>query len=258
MQTLEEMKPNASRMWDYVLGGTYNFAVDREAVKLTRKVYPLYEKTLVDQRCFLQRAMTYMVKEKKLDKFIDFGSGLPTQGNVHEIVQAIKSKAKVIYSDKDTIVVVLGQEILGKAPHVRYIYCDVIEPHTLFDSPVVTELFGDQRQVGIGMVGVFLYVPDEPLAKFFTALYEWAAEGSYIAVTCAGKKADEIEDVEDASNKMSLQFHSRTAQETIDLIGPWKLTEPGVVEGFYWGLPEDAPGISEEIKGIGLSFVAYK
>lgn len=258
MQTIEEMKPNAARMWDYVLGGTYNFAVDREAVKLTRKVYPLYEKTLKDQRCFLQRAMTYMVKEKKLDKFIDFGSGLPTRGNVHEVVQAIKRKAKVIYSDKDSIVVVLGQEILGKTPNVRYIYCDVTEPHHLLDSPVVTELFGDDRRVGVGLIGVFLYVPDEPLAKFFTTLYEWAADGSCIAVTGAGKKADEIEDVEDTSKKMSLQFLSRTAQETIDLIGPWKLAEPGLVEGFYWGLAEDAPEINEEIKGIGLSFVAYK
>ncbi len=255
---ISEMEPNAARMWDYVLGGTHNFAVDRDAVALTRKVYPSYEETLKDQRYFLQRAVIYMAEEKTLDKFIDFGSGLPTRGNVHEIVQAINPEARVIYSDKDPIVVVLGQEILGSVPHVRYIYCNVEEPHVLLDSPVVTELFGDDRRVGIGLVGVFLYVPDEPLANFFTTLYEWADEGSFIAATGATRKIQKQEEIEDAAQKMSLQFYGRTAQETADLIAPWKLTEPGVVEGFYWGLPEDSPEINEKVKYSGYSFVAYK
>lgn len=255
---ISEMKPNPARMWDYVLGGTYNFAVDREAVALTRKVYPYYEETLQQQRQFLQRAMTYMVREKKLDKFLDFGSGLPTQGNVHEIVQAINPKAKVIYSDRDSIVIVLAQEILNNIPNVRYIYCDIEKPLTILDSSIMSELFKDDRKVGIGMVGVFLYIADEPLATFFKTLYKWADRGSYIAVTSAGKKSTEIEGVEDASKKMSLEFYSRTIRETEALIYPWTLTEPGVVEGFYWGLPEDAPEINEALKGIGTSFVAYK
>ena len=255
---ISEMKPNQARMWDYVLGGTYNFAVDREAVPLTRKVYPYYEETLLQQRQFLQRAMTYMARERKLDKFLDFGSGLPTQGNVHEIVQAINPKAKVIYSDKDSIVIVLAQEILDKKPNVRYIYCDVEKPLTILDSLTVSELFKDDHKVGIGMVGVSLYIPDEPLAKFFKKLYQWASPGSYIAVTGAGKKSLEIEGVEDASRKMSLEFYTRTIQEAEVLMYPWNLTEPGVVEGFYWGLPEEAPEINEALKGIGYSFVAYK
>lgn len=253
---ISEMNPNPARMWDYVLGGHYNFAVDRTAVELTRKVYPFYEETLLEQRRFLQRAVTYMVREKNLDKFLDFGSGLPTQGNVHEVVQAINPNAKVIYSDKDPIVIVLSEEILGKTPNVRYVYCDVEKPLTLSESPAVTELFGDDRRVGISMVGVFLYVPDEPLRRFFQTLYEWVAEGSCIAVTSAGRKATEIEGVEDATKKMSLQFYSRTVKETIDLINPWKLTKHGLVESFYWGLPEDAPGVNEKLKGIGYSFVA--
>ncbi len=258
MQTISEMKPNPARMWDYVLGGNHNFAADREAVELSRKVYPSYEKNLADQRHFLQRAMTYMAREKELDNFIDFGSGLPTRGNVHEVVCAINPGAKVIYSDKDSIVVVFGQEILGDTPNVRYIYCEVEEPHVLLESSAVTELFGQDRQVGIGLVGVFLYVADEPLTQFFNTLYEWVDEGSYIAATGASRTVLKVEGVEDAAKKMSLDFYGRTPQETVDLIAPWKITEPGIVEGYYWGLPEDSPEIDERIKASGYSFVAFK
>ena len=258
MQTINEMKPNAARMWDYALGGIHNFAVDRKAVELSKKVFPLYEKNLADQRHFLQRAMTYMAQEKGLDNFIDFGSGLPTRGNVHEIVQAVNPEARVIYSDKDSIVVVFGQEILSDTPNVRYIYCEVEEPHALLESSAVTELFGQDRQVGIGLVGVFLYVADEPLAQFFNTLYEWVEEGSYIAVTGASEKVIKQEKVKDAAKKMSLDFYGRTAQETIDLIGAWNLTEPGVVKGYYWGLPEDSPEINEKVKESAYSFVAFK
>lgn len=258
MQIKSKIKPNSARMWDYIMGGAHNFAIDRAAVKLARKLYPMYEESMRGQRRFLQRAITYMVKEKHLDKFIDFGSGLPTRGNVHEVVQALNPEAKVIYSDKDPIAVAFGQEILGKMPKVRYVYCNIEEPHALFDSPVVTELFGNDRRVGIGFVGIYLYVPDEPLALFFDALYTWVGEGSYIAVTCAGEKVGEVEGVKEASKKMDMVFYSRTSQETVDLIRPWKITEHGIGKGFYWGLPDDSPEINKEIQKLSYSFVAYK
>ncbi len=258
MQIKSKIRPNSARMWDYIMGGAHNFAVDRVAVKLARKLYPQYEESMRAQRRFLQRAATYMAKERKLDKFVDFGSGLPTRGNLHEVVQKINPEAKVIYSDKDPIAVAFGQRIIGNAPNVRYIYCDAEKLHDLLDSPAVAELFGDDRKIGIGFVGVFLYVPDKPLARFFDILYQWVDKGSLIAVTCAGLRVSEIEGVKEASRKMRLRFYARSAQKTVDLIGPWKLTDPGLAPGFYWGLPDDSPEINEEISKLSYSFVAYK
>ena len=240
------------------MGGAHNFAVDRAAVKLARRLYPMYEESMRAQRRFLQRAVTYMVTEKNLDKFLDIGTGLPTRGNVHEIVQALNPKAKVIYSDKDPIAVAFGQKILGKSSTVQYVYCNAAEHRDLLDSPVVTEFFGDDHRIGIGFVGVFLYVPDEPLADFFNTLYEWVDTGSCIAVTAAGLKVSEMEGVEDASKKVGLRFYARSVEKTIELISPWKLTEHGLVEGFYWGLPDDSPEINETIKTLSYSFVGYK
>lgn len=258
MQIKSQIKPNSARMWDYIMGGAHNFAIDRAAVRLARKLYPVYEESMRGQRRFLQRAITYMVKEKHLEKFIDFGSGLPTRGNIHQVVQKLNPHAKVIYSDKDPITVAFGQEILGKIPGVRYIHCSVEEPRALFDSPVVPDLFGDDRRVGIGFVGIFLYVPDEPLAAFFDALYNWVDKGSYIAVTCAGENVSEVEGVKEASKKMDMVFYSRTSRETQNLVNPWKIMEHGIVRGFYWGLPEDSPEINKEIQKLSYCFVAYK
>jgi O-methyltransferase involved in polyketide biosynthesis len=164
----------------------------------------------------------------------------------------------VIYSDNDPIAVTFGQEILGDTPNVRYVYCDVAEPHALLDSPVVTRLLGDDRRVGIGFVGVFLYVPDEPLARFFTTLYKWVDRGSYIAVSSAGREVTEMEGMEDMFSKLRTRLYGRSAQETLDLIGPWQLMEPGLTSGVYWGLPEDAPEINETIREHGYTFVAHK
>lgn len=258
MQIISKLKPNAARMWDYAMGGVHNFAVDRATVNLVRKIYPIYDESLQEQRRFLQRAVTYMVQEKGLDKFIDFGSGLPTRGNVHEVVQAINPEARVIYSDSDSITVAFGREILSRTPTVRYIYCNITEPSTLLDSPVVTELFGDDRRVGIGVIGVVVVVPDEPLAQFFDTLYNWAAQGSYIAVTSASKHLEKVKGMTDASRKFGIRFFARSAQEILDLITPWKLVEPGLVPGLYWGLPQDAPEINKAVEESSYSFVAYK
>lgn len=258
MQIISKMKPNAARMWDYVMGGNHNFAVDRATVKLVKRIYPIYEESLKEQRRFLQRAVTYMAKEKGLDKFIDFGSGLPTRGNIHEVVQAVNPDARVIYSDNDTITVTFGKEILHNLPNVRYLHCDVAEPSALLDSPVIGELFGNDRQVGIGFVGVAVTVPDEPLIQFFDILHNWAAEGSHIAVTIASRQLKKVKGLVEASERFGMQFYARSEQEILDAIHPWRLTEPGLVPGVYWGLPEDAPEINEKIEESCYCFVAYK
>jgi hypothetical protein len=258
MQIISKLRPNSARMWDYVMGGVHNFSVDRAAVKLAQRLYSHYEESMRAQRGFLQRAITYMAKEKQIDTFIDFGSGIPTMGNVHEIALAINPRARILYSDKDSIAISFGNEILTGNPRVQYIYCDVADPHAFFESPEVETFIGQNRRVGIGFVGIFLYIPDEPLAEFFSTLYEWVFPGSHIAVTSAGTRVSEVEGVVEASQKVDLRFYSRTAARTRTLMEPWNLTEEGIVPGFYWGLPPDSPEINDEIQKLSYSFVACK
>ncbi|WP_312032861.1 SAM-dependent methyltransferase [Actinomadura latina] len=54
--------------------------------------------TVWENRRFLQRVVHYLA-EAGIDQFIDLGTGLPTQGNVHEVAQKVISDAHVVYVD---------------------------------------------------------------------------------------------------------------------------------------------------------------
>lgn len=93
-------KPNSARIVDYYLGGHHNFEIDRILGDRVAAIYPadIIDETRRLRRC-LQRAVGYMAKEKGVTHFLDFGSGLPTCGNTHEVALAINPQATVIYSD---------------------------------------------------------------------------------------------------------------------------------------------------------------
>jgi hypothetical protein len=258
MQIISKLKPNSARMWDYVMGGNHNFSVDRAAVKLAQRLYPHYEESMRAQRKFLQRAITFMAKGKKLTTFVDFGSGLPTMRNVHEIALACNPKSRILYSDRDSIAITIGKEFVEGNPQVQYVYCDITEPEPFFTSSEVKDFIGHTHRVGIGLVGVFLYIPDEPLSTFLQTLYEWVLPGSYIAITSAGTRVGEVDGVLEASQKMGLRFYARSLEKTKLLMDPWNLTEEGIVPGFYWGLSPDSPEINQEIQSLSYSFLAYK
>jgi hypothetical protein len=48
-----------------------------------------------ENRRFLQRAVRYLT-ESGIKQFIDLGTGLPTQGNVHEIAQELPPRPNAV------------------------------------------------------------------------------------------------------------------------------------------------------------------
>jgi hypothetical protein len=93
-------RPTPARMYDYFLGGKDNFAVDREAADQVKEAIPNTYEIVWENRLFLQRAVRHLAKAG-IDQYIDLGTGLPTQGNVHEIVQQVIPGARVVYVDND-------------------------------------------------------------------------------------------------------------------------------------------------------------
>src|SRR5690242_9807786 len=90
--------PNVARMYDYYLGGKNNFAADRAAAEQALSFAPELRQGAQEVRRFLRRAVTFLT-EAGIRQFVDVGCGLPTQGNVHEIAQAIAPDARVAYVD---------------------------------------------------------------------------------------------------------------------------------------------------------------
>ena len=46
-------------------------------------------------------------------QFLDIGSGIPTQGNVHEVAQQANQGARVVYADIDPVAIAHGKAILA-------------------------------------------------------------------------------------------------------------------------------------------------
>ena len=67
-------RPSVARMYDYLLGGAHNFAVDRAAVDRAVTALPWLPLVAYANRDFLRRAVLYMAAEG-ISQFLDLGSG---------------------------------------------------------------------------------------------------------------------------------------------------------------------------------------
>jgi hypothetical protein len=79
--------PSIARVYDYYLGGSHNFAVDRQLARQTIELWPDLPLVMQANRAFLRRSVRYLVRQG-ITQFLDIGSGIPTEGNVHEVAQA--------------------------------------------------------------------------------------------------------------------------------------------------------------------------
>ena len=131
--------PNPARIYDYFLGGKDNFPADREVADQLVAIAPVARDVVEDNRAFLRRAVRVLTREAGIRQFIDLGSGLPTQGNVHEIAQAIAPDARVVYVDNDAMVVTHSRALLAGDNTVA-IQADLREPDLILGHPEVREL----------------------------------------------------------------------------------------------------------------------
>ncbi len=237
-------KPNAGRMYDYFLGGTHNFEIDRQAAQQVLKHAPHMSNFLMLIRWFLGEATRRLCKEG-FNKFLDFASGLPAVDHIHQLAPEGTS---VIYSDLDPVTVAYAQDIIGDNPSLRYVHCDAGKPEELLNSGVVEELFGTDRNLAIGVNGVIYFMPDEEVAHSLTVLYDWADEGSKLFL-CDSDTATITEDARKTIaiyEKSGQRMYLRPLEKTLELIKPWKVDEPGVMLLEKW--VEMETKVSEKVK----------
>src|SRR5882757_4512388 len=98
-QNIDTNVPSIARVYDFMIGGKDNFAVDRQVAKMALEIAPDGRQTARANRDFLERAVRYLAAEADIRQFLDIGSGLPTQGNVHEVAQQVAPWAHVVYVD---------------------------------------------------------------------------------------------------------------------------------------------------------------
>ena len=126
-QGIDISVPSVSRMYDYYLGGSHNFEVDREAARKAMEFMPGLPKIMQANRAFMRRAVHYAVGEG-ITQFLDIGSGIPTFGNVHEVAQQASPEARVVYVDHDPVAVAHSRAVLEGDERADVVSADLRKP----------------------------------------------------------------------------------------------------------------------------------
>jgi len=230
-------RPTPARMYDYFLGGKDNFAVDREAAERVKEAIPNTYEIVWENRLFLQRAVRYLA-EAGIDQYIDLGTGLPTQGNVHEIAQQVIPGARVVYVDNDPIVLAYGRALLADSPTTTVITADMREPHAILGDSAVQDLIDFSRPVAVLFVAVLHFVRDseDPLGmvKAFRGVM---APGSYLVLshlTTDGPPPDAVARTVEVYQGATSPIVFRTREQIAQLFDGFTLQRPGLVRPWQW------------------------
>lgn len=153
---------HSARMYDYYLGGKTNYAADREAVHNVVEAFPHIQSCARENRAFMHRA-TVTLAEQGIRQWLDIGTGIPTQPNLHEVAQSVAPEVRVVYVDNDPIVLTYAQALLSSSVEGRtaYIQADVTDPDAIFESEHLARTLDLTQPVALSLNALLQFVPDE-------------------------------------------------------------------------------------------------
>jgi trans-aconitate methyltransferase len=176
---------NAARIYDYWLGGKDNFAADRRAAERIIAYAPEIPRLAREHRQFLGRVVRFMAAAG-IDQFIDIGTGLPTQGHVHEVLRAATPDARVAYVDHDPVVLVHARALLKDSDRVTIVQGDLRDPDRILRDPLLLDMIDMSRPVAVLLLAVLHLIGDDEQAMDAVArLWDAMAPGSYLAISHA-------------------------------------------------------------------------
>ncbi|MEU4007110.1 SAM-dependent methyltransferase [Streptomyces pseudogriseolus] len=251
--------PSVSRMYDYYLGGSHNFEVDREAARKAMEFMPGLPKVMQANRAFMRRAVRFAVAEG-VTQFLDIGSGIPTFGNVHEVAQAADPEARVMYVDHDPVAVAHSKVVLEGNDRAGILAADLRKPQEILGSDEVGQLIDLNRPVALLLVAILHFVEeaDDPYGAV-AELRDALAPGSMLVLTHAAYEGiplppERAEGAVDVYRDMRNPLIMRTREEIARFFEGYDMVEPGLVPMPRWR-PDTAPEDEDPYAFSGLAGV---
>jgi S-adenosyl methyltransferase len=247
-------RPTPARLYDYYLGGTSNFEVDRVAAERLRLVMPELSDMAWANRGFHQRAARW-IAGRGVRQFIDIGSGLPTAGNTHQALLEVVPDARVVYVDIDPMVAAHASGLLTDRRSTRLITADLRDPGALLAHPDLRALINLTEPAGLLMTAVLHFVADasDPWAlvsHYVTAL----APASYLAVshgTCDKLPPGMVQAASEMYARATEQIYPRSRAEQerffagLELVEPHRRAGPVLCHLGLWGAEDPASADSD-------------
>ncbi|MBF8187232.1 SAM-dependent methyltransferase [Nonomuraea sp. K274] len=215
-------------MYDYMLGGKDNFAVDRQAIDQLAELIPEAVPLARANRAFLQRAVRY-VAAAGVRQFLDLGSGLPTQGSAHEVAPA----ARVVYVDHDPIVAAHATALLGRSSRAVFVEADLLDPAGVLDQ--AGRFLDLDEPVGVLLVSILHFVPEsaEP-GRAVAVMRDRVAPGSHLVITHLTSMGRAEGEERPRGRGSSGGGADRTPAEIRAFFGDFPLEPPGLIQAVDW------------------------
>jgi hypothetical protein len=257
-------RASVARVYDFMLGGTHNFPVDRELGELLNANYPASPGMARANRAFLGRAVRYLA-EQGVRQFLDIGSGIPTMGNVHEVAQRVAPEARVLYVDIEVAAVMHSIQMLAGNGFASAVEGDLRRPHELLQqittNPELASIIDLGEPTALLLVQILPFIPDPYDAV--AVLRDALPPGSYVAIshsTNGGFPDDVIAAAQELYERQTgTALHLRSREEVLRLFGGFTLVDPGLVWTPDWRPDGSAPDdLADEswrasiIAGVGI------
>ncbi|HEX2418633.1 MAG TPA: SAM-dependent methyltransferase [Micromonosporaceae bacterium] len=230
-------RASAARIYDYNLGGSHNFAVDREVADRINRAMPDFAGLQRANRAFLRRAVKFIVNAG-IRQLVDLGSGIPTVGNVHEIAQGVAPESRVVYVDIDSVAVIHSNAILKGNDRAAAIQANVRDVDQILATPTLRSLIDFSQPTAVLMASVLHYIPDDDEALGVVRTFrDVMSAGSYLMIshgTLEGSTSDEIQAGVQAGNANEVSVTMRSRAEIIRMFEGFDILEPGVVFTPQW------------------------
>jgi hypothetical protein len=263
---IDVSKPNVARVYDYMIGGKDHFAIDRMAGERVREIMPDARDAGRACRSLLRRVVHYLAAEAGIHQFLDIGSGLPTETNVHQVAHGVDPAARVVYVDNDPMVLVHGRALLARDGTTTVIEGDVRRPQEILDHKVVRERLDFTEPVGLLLMSILHHVHDsEDPAGIAATLRDALPPGSYLGIIHFWNPGEEHPEISAKVRQSEQLFNEtmgtgrwRSRAEIAEYFGDFEMVEPGLVPVTDWRPDDDSGDVLKDTRYTALGGVARK
>jgi SAM-dependent methyltransferase len=229
-----------ARIYDYMLGGTDNYEIDRRAADMGEDLMPGSYAMTRNNRRYLERVVQYLAGECGIRQFIDNGSGLPTKNNVHQVAQTAAPGAKVVYVEIDPVILAHGRvkSLLAEDNSTAFIEADAADVGRILSHPDTQRLINFDEPVAALYISFLHCIPDARDPRgVVRQMMDRLAPGSYLAISHLTSDDPQVREKVTGFILGATGGHwgrVRSREEVAGFFDGLEIVPPGLVKAIEW------------------------